>query len=90
MSNFKVVQMEGTHWAVFLVNPNDPNDRYILTSSLESESEAEHFRQEFGRINDIRDQKSVPMYDLNPPLRAIQLEDDDLLEELKGRSKNEP
>jgi hypothetical protein len=47
---FKVIQLEGNWWAVFLVSPIDENDRYMITSPLDKKSDAEHFRREFTRI----------------------------------------
>jgi len=51
--NFRVLKIEGDYWGVFIVNPNrpdDPNERYLLTSPL-TRSEAEHFRREFERLD---------------------------------------
>ncbi len=42
--------MAGEYWGVFIVNPNNPQDRYLLTSPL-SQSDAEYFRGEFARIS---------------------------------------
>ena len=61
-------------WAVFIVNPNDANDRLMLTSPLDSESQADHFRQEFERINALRDEQNVPSY-RETPERIIRFED---------------
>ncbi len=47
---FEVIQLEGKWWAVFLVNPDNPKDRYIVTSPLDKKTDAEHFRREFIRI----------------------------------------
>jgi hypothetical protein len=47
---FKVIQLEGAWWAVFLVNPKDAKDRYMVTSPLDKKSDAEHFKAEFKRI----------------------------------------
>jgi hypothetical protein len=49
---FKVIQLEGNWWAVFLVNPQDPKDRYMLTSPLDKKADAEQFQAEFIRIVD--------------------------------------
>ena len=49
---FKVIQLEGRWWAVFLVNPQHPKDHYMVTSPLPKKSDAEHFRREFERIVD--------------------------------------
>jgi hypothetical protein len=43
MELFRKVKMEGAYWGVFLVNPNDINDRYLVTSTFAKESDAEHF-----------------------------------------------
>jgi hypothetical protein len=74
MSNFKVKQMGDSNWAVFLENPNDDKDRYMLTSPLDSKSEAEYFRREFERIASI--QESIP----TKRVRRTFLDDDDYLE----------
>ena len=47
--NFQVMRMAGEYWGVFIVNPNDPQDKYLLTTPL-SQSDAEYFRGEFARI----------------------------------------
>ena len=47
---FKIIQLEGNWWGVFLVNPQNPKDRYLVTSPLEKKSDAEHFQREFERI----------------------------------------
>jgi hypothetical protein len=53
---FKVIQMPpgprsaDAWWAVFLVNPNDEKDRYMVTSPLDKREQAEHFQKEFTRI----------------------------------------
>lgn len=49
---FETVKLEGEWWAVFLVNPNDAKDRYMITSPFEKKSDAEHFESEFKRINE--------------------------------------
>ena len=46
---FQIQKLEGDWWAVFLVHPHDPKDRYMLTSPL-TKKEAEHFWGEFDRI----------------------------------------
>lgn len=46
---FKKVKLEGNWWAVFIVNPTNEKDRYMVTSTLK-ESEADHFLQEFLRL----------------------------------------
>jgi hypothetical protein len=50
MGNFQVIKMDERHWGVYIVNPNDEKDRYLLTSPLDQKSDAEYFRQEFERI----------------------------------------
>jgi hypothetical protein len=59
-----------THWGVYLVNPNDDTDtdKYLLTSPLDREAEAERLRQEFERI--AGEQKPLPVID-----GAVRLED---------------
>lgn len=47
---FKTIKMEGNFWGVFLVNPKDEKDRYLLTSPLDKKQDAEHFEKEFQRI----------------------------------------
>lgn len=88
MSNFKVVQMGESNWAVYLVNPNDPKDRYMLTSSLNSKSEAENFRREFERIDSEQDKHSILIEDASVE-RAIELEDNSVTD-LESRRNNEP
>ncbi len=48
---FEVIKLEGEYWAVFLVNPIDTKDRYMLTSPLNKEKDALHFKHEFERIS---------------------------------------
>jgi hypothetical protein len=48
---FKVMRLGSSSWAVFLVNPRDEYDRYMVTSSLDKQSDAEHFQREFTRIH---------------------------------------
>ena len=52
---FEVCKLEGEWWAVFLVNPCNPTDRYMMTSPLDKKSYAEHFVNEFNRILDQED-----------------------------------
>lgn len=47
---FKVIKLEGDWWAVFVVNPDNEKDRYMLTSPLDKKKDAEHFRDEFSRL----------------------------------------
>lgn len=47
---FKTIKLEGNWWAVFLVNPDDAKDRYMVTSPLDKEKDANHFRDEFSRL----------------------------------------
>lgn len=47
---FKKIKLEGKYWGVFLVNPYDEKDRYLLTSPLDNEKDADHFVGEFARI----------------------------------------
>jgi hypothetical protein len=48
---FKKIKMEGKYWGVFLVSVTDPQDRYLMTSPLDRESDANHLLAEFIRIN---------------------------------------
>jgi hypothetical protein len=59
MSAFHVLKMAGEYWGVFLVNPNDQQDKYLLTSPLDRQSDAEHFRDEFERLSTIVDIKQA-------------------------------
>ena len=47
---FKKIKMAGDYWGVFLVSQVDPKDRYLLTSPLDKEKDADHFVDEFYRI----------------------------------------
>jgi hypothetical protein len=47
---FQKVKMEGKYWAVFLVNKTNPEDRYMLTTTLDKEEWADKFVAEFNRI----------------------------------------
>ena len=47
---FKTIKLEGDWYAVFIVNPKDEYDRYMVTSPLEKKSDAERFEREFTRI----------------------------------------
>ena len=46
---FLKVKMEGKYWGVFLVSMNG-KERFLLTSPLETEKDADHFVKEFERI----------------------------------------
>ena len=50
VGGFAVIQLEGQWWAVFLVNPEEEKDRYMLTSPFSKKAEAEHFKAEFQRL----------------------------------------
>jgi hypothetical protein len=52
---FKKVKLEGNYWAVFLVNAYNEKDRYIVTSPLDKEGDADNFVREFNRI--VRESK---------------------------------
>lgn len=55
---FRVVKLEGDWWGVFLCNPANDKDRYLVTSTFNIESTAQHFADEFNRIvNDCLDYK---------------------------------
>jgi hypothetical protein len=47
---FKKVKLEGKYWGVFLVHVKDSNDRYLVTSPLDREQDADYFVREFTRI----------------------------------------
>ncbi len=47
---FKVIQLEGDWWAVFLVNPKRESDRYMVTGTFDKKSYADNFLREFNRI----------------------------------------
>lgn len=51
---FKKLRLGSTYWAVYLVNPNDEHDRYMVTSSLDKEKDADHFVAEFERIMNVQ------------------------------------
>ena len=46
---FEIIKLEGGWWAVFFVNRRNDEDRYMVTSPV-SKKEAEHFYDEFKRI----------------------------------------
>jgi hypothetical protein len=50
MNLFKVVKLEGDWWGVFIINPKDEKDRYLVTSTFDKLKDAEHFASEFNRI----------------------------------------
>jgi hypothetical protein len=50
---FQVLKLGERYWAVFLVNPKNDKDRYIMTSPLDKRQEAEHFKSEFERIANV-------------------------------------
>jgi hypothetical protein len=70
MKLFQTIKMEGTYWGVFLMNPNDTNDRYLVTSTFDEEREAESVAAEFNRIAEgavkVVETDSIPQYELNP------------------------
>lgn len=47
---FKTIKLEGDWWGVFLVNPTNDKDRYLVTSPFDKKKDAEHFCNEFRRI----------------------------------------
>ena len=47
---FKKIKMAGNYWGVYLVNPQNEIDRYLLTSALDKEDVADSFVAEFQRI----------------------------------------
>lgn len=46
---FKVIKLEGNWWAVFLVDQAG-EERYMLTSPLDKQADAQHFMNEFYRL----------------------------------------
>jgi hypothetical protein len=50
---FEVINLEGGWWGVWLVNPNNPADRYLLTDTFNKRADAEHFKSEFERIANV-------------------------------------
>jgi hypothetical protein len=68
MKRFHKIKMEGKYWGVFLVNPNDATDRYLVSGTFDKEQEAEHLVNEFNRIaNEIpQSLDSIPFLDLKP------------------------
>jgi hypothetical protein len=81
MELFRKVKMEGAYWGVFLVNPNDINDRYLVTSTFAKESDAEHFTVEFNRIAEeaakavAPDSASITDVSFTRKFRQVRLED---------------
>jgi hypothetical protein len=47
---FKTIKVVGDWWGVFLVNPTDPRDKYLVTGTFDKEKYADQFRDEFNRI----------------------------------------
>jgi hypothetical protein len=54
MELFQKIKMEGNYWAVFLVNCNNHEDRYLVSSSFDKESEADELTSEFNRIAEAK------------------------------------
>jgi hypothetical protein len=50
---FKKIKMGGNFWAVFLINPKDENDRYMVTCTMDKEKDVDHFVAEFERIANV-------------------------------------
>jgi hypothetical protein len=50
MKLFRTINMAGSYWGVFLVNPNDNRDRYLVSSTFDREQDAENIAAEFNRI----------------------------------------
>ncbi len=67
MKRFQKVKMDGNYWAVFLVNPNDASDRYLVSGTFEREQDADHFVNEYNRIAD-----EIPS-ELNDPIPLLSL-----------------
>lgn len=51
---FKTIKLEGEWWGVFIVNPTNEKDRYLLTSPLDKKKDAEHFQTEFTRLAAVK------------------------------------
>jgi hypothetical protein len=47
---FQTLRLEGDWWAVFIVSPTDPKDRYMLTSPFDKQSDAFKICEELRRI----------------------------------------
>jgi len=50
MKLFHKLKMEGSYWGVYLVNPIDNADRYLVSSVFDVEADAENIASEFNRI----------------------------------------
>lgn len=65
MNLFQTIKMQGEYWGVFIINPADDKDRYLLTNPLDKKSDAANFAREFNRIalvfeQRIRDHENRP------------------------------
>jgi hypothetical protein len=50
MKPFHKIKMEGSYWGVFIVNPNDNTDRYLVSSTFDKEHETETLAADLNRI----------------------------------------
>jgi hypothetical protein len=63
MALFQVIRMEGSIWGVFIVNPNDNNDKYLVSGTFDREQDPTHFAAEFNRIAETHE---LVVTDSNP------------------------
>ena len=78
MKLFRTIKMESMFSGVFIVNPSDPDDRYLVTSPFDKNQDAEQLATEFNRIAEAWSNfpaRAVKFDDLNAS-RAINLGDD--------------
>lgn len=47
---FQVVKLDGDWWGVFIVNPKDDKDRYLVSDTFDKKNYADGFAAEFNRI----------------------------------------
>ena len=71
---FQTLKMEGKYWGVFLINPNDPTDRYLVSSPLDKQSEAESLAAEFNRIAAEVPKTEIADSRYDAPKRKIRLD----------------
>jgi hypothetical protein len=78
MKLFRKIRMEGSYWGVYIVNSNDNADRYLVSSTFDSECDAENLASELNRIAEgaakVGVTDSIPILQLNNK-RRITLED---------------
>lgn len=64
MSLFQVIELDQSKWwAVFIVNPKDISDRYLVTSTFSKKGEAVHFCSEMNRIVKVQLDEDIQIYD---------------------------